>query len=186
MKFELWQRIVLLAVTSALFLGSPKIVAWLIQVGLLIISIAGIVWVICEVEPSWRLRQHNSHKSAPILKSEATRPEILTTRRGRRAGREEADTFYIVSNGTTVKFGISGTWRSRLSHHYRHGFVNVIAVYHNLPYGIAYQTESLIKARLTRMGLVPIWGLEYYLAESCLDTIISIADTQLNGKRRAA
>lgn len=71
--------------------------------------------------------------------------------------------FYIVTGPAGVKFGVtSGDYRQRLNAHRRDGYPDVVAVWVDLPDGVAKATEDVVRSRLKADGWQPVRGLEYF------------------------
>lgn len=71
--------------------------------------------------------------------------------------------FYIVKGPAGVKFGVtSGDYRQRLNVHRRDGYPDVVAVWIDLPNGMAKATEDVVRARLKADDWRPVRGLEYF------------------------
>jgi hypothetical protein len=86
------------------------------------------------------------------------------------------DVFYIVSDGRTIKFGItSGNPSPRLSKHAKDGFTEIIRVYTELPDTMAPDIESMLIDYLKDYGIKPVRGREYYPIE-CLDFVSGYVD----------
>lgn len=87
------------------------------------------------------------------------------------------DAFYVVTDGRTVKFGITwGTALKRLAEHARDsGLTERLRVIASMPEGAAKRLEDQCRAALRDEGAVPARGREYFDAEWTW-LILSIVD----------
>lgn len=90
------------------------------------------------------------------------------------------DCFYVVTNGSDVKLGItSGDPGPRLNDHFRIGFFNTLFLCPNLPDGLARFAETSILRELAERDYYPYSGNEWF-RQDARDMILALTGKYLS------
>ncbi|MGQ4436644.1 MULTISPECIES: hypothetical protein [unclassified Streptomyces] len=103
--------------------------------------------------------------------------ELLCARCSGAGVRPEPTVYYVVTDGTVVKPGISsGDGRGRLdTHRSEHGLSQVRRLITDLPVGAARDVERHVLHCLAGQGIRPVMGSEYFDAAH-IDRVLELAD----------
>jgi hypothetical protein len=103
--------------------------------------------------------------------------ELLCARCSGVGVRPEPTVYYVVTDGATVKPGISsGDGRGRLdTHRSQHGLGQVRRLITDLPVGAAHDLERHVLDCLASQGIRPVMGSEYFDAAH-IDRVLELAD----------